>query len=67
MVLIMTLTLIELSCEKTCLFFWVSDTNWAVQPQKITKGLKFQIHEEEGLYYQHSEKKINHLQNAVFS
>ena len=28
-----------------------SDTNWAVQPQKMTRGLKFWIKEEEGLYY----------------
>ena len=28
-----------------------SDTNWAVQPQKMVRGLKFNIKEEEGLYY----------------
>ena len=27
-----------------------SDTNWAVQPQKMARGLKFQIEEVEGLY-----------------
>ena len=34
-----------------------SDTNWAVQPQKITRDLQFQIYEVEGLYYLVSEKK----------
>ena len=34
-----------------------SDTNWAVQPKKMARGLKFQIQEEEGLYYQCSENK----------
>ena len=38
-------------------FFWVSDTNWAVQPQKIARGFKFRIKEVEGLYYQCSENK----------
>ena len=28
-----------------------SDTNRAVQPQKMARGLKFLIKEEEGLYY----------------
>ena len=28
-----------------------SDTNRAVQPQKMARGLKFRIKEEEGLYY----------------
>ena len=28
-----------------------SETNWAVQPQKMARGLKFQIKEVEGLYY----------------
>ena len=40
--------------------FWFltwSDTNKAVQPQKIGRGLKFQIKEEEGLYYLCSENK----------
>ena len=27
-----------------------SDKNWAVQPDKMDKGLKFLIQEEEGLY-----------------
>ena len=31
--------------------FGVSDTNRAVQLQKIARGLKFRILEEEGLYY----------------
>ena len=34
-----------------------SDTNQAVQPQKMARGLKFQIYEEEGLYYLCSENK----------
>ena len=34
-----------------------SDTNWAVQPQKMAIGLKFQIKEVEGLYYPCSENK----------
>ena len=28
-----------------------SDRNWAVQPQKMARGLKFQNKEVEGLYY----------------
>ena len=28
-----------------------SDTNWAVQLQKMARGLKFRISEAEGLYY----------------
>ena len=27
-----------------------SETNWAVQPQKMARGLKLRIKEEEGLY-----------------
>ena len=40
--------------------FWFptrSDTNQAVQPQKIVRGLKFRISVVEGLYYPYSEKK----------
>ena len=40
--------------------FWFptrSDTNWAVQLQKMARCLKFRIHEVEGLYYQCSENK----------
>ena len=33
----------------------MSDTNLAVQPQKMARGLKFGILEEEGLYYLCSE------------
>ena len=33
------------------------DTNRAVQPQKIARGLKLQIEEVEGLYYQCGENK----------
>ena len=39
---------------------WVptrSDTNWAVQSQKMARGWKFQIQEEEELYYPCSENK----------
>ena len=35
--------------------FWVSD--WAVQPLKMARGLKFRIYEVEGLYYPCSENK----------
>ena len=37
----------------------MSDTNLAVQPQKIARGMKFRIKEEEGLYlyYPYSENK----------
>ena len=31
--------------------FGVSDTNRAVQPQKMARGLKFWVYEVEGLYY----------------
>ena len=34
-----------------------SDTNQAVQQQKIARGLKFRITEVEGLYYPCSENK----------
>ena len=34
-----------------------SDTNPAVQPQKMARGLKFRIDEVEGLYYPCSENK----------
>ena len=40
--------------------FWFptwSDTNQAVQPQKVARGLKFLIYEVEGLYYLCSENK----------
>ena len=36
----------------------MSDTNWAVQPQKMARGLKFPIEEVEGLFYQCSESKF---------
>ena len=35
----------------------MSDTNRAVQPQKMARGLKFCIKEVEGLYYPCSEHK----------
>ena len=34
-----------------------SDTNRAVQPQEMARGLKFWIYEEEGLYYLCSENR----------
>ena len=34
-----------------------SDTNWAVQPHKMARGLKFQSWKVEGLYYLCSENK----------
>ena len=34
-----------------------SDTNQAVQPQKMARGLKFWIQEVEGLFYPCSENK----------
>ena len=34
-----------------------SNTNRAVQPQKMARGLKFRIYEVEGLYYLFSENK----------
>ena len=40
--------------------FWfptLSDTNQAVQLQKMARGLKFRIQKEEALYYQCSETK----------
>ena len=35
----------------------MTDTNWAVQPQKLARGLKFQIKRVERLYYLCSENK----------
>ena len=35
-----------------------SDTNQAVQPQTMARGLKFQIKEVEGLYYLCIETKV---------
>ena len=45
--------------EKTGLrgFPTKSDTNRAVQPQKMARGLKFRIKVEEELYYPYSETK----------
>ena len=46
-----------------------SDTNWAMQPQKMARGLKFWIKEVEGLYYLCSENKVatffSHMQKQV--
>ena len=46
-------------CEKNGLrgFPTRSYINWAVQPQKIARGLKFGIYEVEELYYPCSENK----------
>ena len=35
----------------------MSDTNQAVDPQRVARGLNFQIQEVEGLYYPCSENK----------
>ena len=43
--------------KPTFLFPTWSDTNQAVQPLKMARGLKFRIKEEEGLYYRCSENK----------
>ena len=44
-------TTLEPRSEKTSLRgFQPGDTNLAVQSQKIARGLKFRIYEEEGLY-----------------
>ena len=43
-----------------------SDTNWAVQSQKMDRGLKFWIKEEGGLYYLCSENK-DADQRAVYA
>ena len=43
--------------KPTFLFSTFSDTNQAVQLQKIARGLKFQIWKVEGLYYLCSENK----------
>ena len=45
----------EPRCEKTGLRG--SDTNQAVQLQKMARGLKFRTYEVEGLYYLCSENK----------
>ena len=38
-------------------FLTRSDTNRAVQPQRMARGLKFRIKEVEGLFYLFSENK----------
>ena len=56
----MKLFTLEPRCEKTCLRGFRSarsDTNRAVEPQKMARGLKFQTEEVEGLYYLCSENK----------
>ena len=49
----------EPRCEKTGFsgFPTRSDTNRAVQPQKMARGLKFRVSEVRRLYYQCSENK----------
>ena len=37
--------------------FGASDTNRAVQPQKMARGLNFRVYEVEGSYYPCSENK----------
>ena len=49
----------------------MSDTNQAVQPQNMARGLKFRIHEEHELYYICSENSrsaslFSHMQTAGF-
>ena len=53
--------------------FWFptwSDTNQAVQLQKMARGLKLRIRKVEGLYYLYSESKdadqFSRMQNAGF-
>ena len=48
--------LYEPHCEKPG-FPTRSDTNQAVQPHKMARGLKFRIYEVEGLYYPCSKNK----------
>ena len=46
-------------CERKPVI-WVSHQvrhKWAVQPQKMARGLKFQIHEVEGFHFLCSENK----------
>ena len=55
----LTRCLLEPRCEKTGYsgFPTRSDTNRAVQPRKMARGLKFRTWVEEGLYYPYSENK----------
>ena len=43
--------------KRTSRFLTRSDTNWAVQSQKMARDLKFRILEVEGVYYLYSENK----------
>ena len=52
------IAVLQVQCYMSCIvrkLFWGfqtrSDTNWAVQPQKVTRGLKFWLKEKEKLYY----------------
>ena len=53
------LVIVEPRCEKTGLrgFPTRSDTNQAIQPQKMARSLKFWIKKGKGLYYPCSETK----------
>ena len=44
--------------KPTFWFYTWSDTNQAVQLQKMARGLKFRIYKVEGLYYLCSENKV---------
>ena len=58
MVMLVDASCYHVSHNKRNPVFWVSDkTNWAAQPQKMTRGLKFRIKEVEGLYYLCSENE----------
>ena len=71
--------LFESHHEKTCLWSSLTrcNTNWAGQPQKMARGLKFWVKEVEGFHYLSSENKgadqlhgygivFSHMQNAGF-
>ena len=46
--------MVKMSLVQRKLVFGISNrsnTNWAIQPQKTARGLKFLIYEEQDLYY----------------
>ena len=52
------IAVLQVLCYMSCIgrklfsgFQTRSDTNWAVQPQKVARGLKFWIKEKDILYY----------------
>ena len=55
--LIYLLYMSRLMIKQTMWFLNRSDTNWPVHLQKMDRHLKFQILEEEELYFPHSENK----------